>query len=49
MTKPGQFRIRLPKGLYAHLVIRARREGRSLNSLVVSLLAPAVNYAATSD
>jgi predicted RNase H-like HicB family nuclease len=35
----GQFRVRLPKTLHARLAVQARREGVSLNTLVVSLLA----------
>lgn len=42
LAKPCQLRVRLPKSLYGHLVIRARREERSLNSLIVHLLADAI-------
>ena len=34
----GQFRVRLPKSLHAQLAARAKREGVSLNTLVVSHL-----------
>jgi antitoxin HicB len=35
----GQFRLRVPKGLHAWLTASAEREGVSLNTLAVSLLA----------
>jgi len=38
-TYSGQFRVRLPVGLHAALVTKAERQGVSLNTLVVGLLA----------
>ncbi len=38
----GKFVARLPKSLHAQLVVAARREGVSLNALVVSMLAAGV-------
>lgn len=35
----GQFRVRVPVSMHETLVERARREGVSLNTLIVSLLA----------
>ena len=35
----GQFRVRVPVSMHETLVARARREGVSLNTLIVSLLA----------
>ncbi len=35
----GQFRMRVPVSMHEMLVIRARHEGVSLNTLIVSLLA----------
>ena len=37
----GQFRVRIPRTLHARLVIQARREGVSLNSLVTMYLSEA--------
>ena len=41
----GQFRVRLPVSLHEALVMHARREGVSLNTLVVSLLAEGLGVA----
>ncbi len=41
----GQFRVRMPASLHQSLVHRARREGVSLNTLVVSLLAEGLGAA----
>ncbi|MHB0979470.1 MAG: toxin-antitoxin system HicB family antitoxin [Thermoleophilia bacterium] len=38
-TFSGQFRVRVPVSLHETLVVRARYEGVSLNSLIVGLLA----------
>lgn len=41
----GQFRVRMPVSLHEALVTHARREGVSLNTLVVSLLAEGLGVA----
>jgi antitoxin HicB len=41
----GQFRVRLPASLHEALVKHARREGVSLNTLVVGLLAEGLGVA----
>jgi antitoxin HicB len=41
----GQFRVRVPASLHETLVSHARREGVSLNTLVVSLLAEGLGAA----
>ncbi len=41
----GRFVVRVPKSLHADLVIRARREGVSLNTLCVAALARAIEEA----
>lgn len=38
----GQWRLRLPKSLHAALVIRAKEEGVSLNTLAATLLAQGI-------
>jgi antitoxin HicB len=38
----GQFRVRMPKSLHARLVAQAKREGVSLNMLVVAAAAQAL-------
>ncbi len=38
-TYSGKWQLRTPKSLHRHLVERARREGVSLNTLAVTLLA----------
>jgi len=38
----GQWRIRLPKSLHAALVLRAKQEGVSLNTLAATLLAQGI-------
>ena len=46
----GRFVARLPKSLHARLARTARREGVSLNTLVITLLAAGLaSYEATSD
>ena len=40
----GQLRLRMPKSLHASLAQRARREGVSLNQLLVSLLSEAYGF-----
>lgn len=42
MVSSGQWRQRVPKGLHARLVERARREGVSLNTLVTALIAEGI-------
>ena len=44
----GQFRVRMPKSLHARLVAQARREGVSLNMLVVAAAAQTLGQHATS-
>ncbi len=39
VTASGQWRQRVPRSLHARLVVRAREEGVSLNTLVTSLIA----------
>lgn len=47
-THSGQFRVRLPRTLHARLVIQAKREGVSLNSLVnMFLVESSANLSAT--
>jgi antitoxin HicB len=38
-TASGQWRQRVPRSLHARLVVRARQEGVSLNTLVTALIA----------
>jgi len=44
-TASGQFRLRVPKSLHARLVRRADREGVSMNTLAVALLAEGMGRA----
>jgi predicted HicB family RNase H-like nuclease len=46
-THSGQFRVRVPVELHATLVDEAERQGVSLNTLIVALLAGAVNWRTT--
>ncbi len=45
-TRSGQLRVRLPQDLHAYLAAEARRQGVSLNTLIVSLLAGASGWRA---
>jgi antitoxin HicB len=40
----GQFRVRLPTDLHASLSAEARRQGVSLNTLIVALLAGGIGW-----
>lgn len=40
----GQWRLRIPKSLHAALVLRAKREGVSLNMLAATLLAEGLEH-----
>lgn len=40
----GQFVVRVPPALHAELVLQAKRQGVSLNQLVVALLAGGVGF-----
>lgn len=42
--RSGQFRVRLPVDLHAELVAEAERQGVSLNTLVVALLAGGMKW-----
>jgi predicted HicB family RNase H-like nuclease len=42
--RSGQFRVRLPVELHAALVAEAERQGVSLNTLVVALLAAGIGW-----
>ena len=44
MAFSGQFRVRLPVALHEALAIEAERQGVSLNTLVVSLLAGGIGF-----
>lgn len=48
-TYSGQFRLRLTKTLHEELVVRATREGVSLNTLATTYLAEAVGTARSGD
>ncbi len=45
----GQFRVRLPKSLHRRLVMMARRESVSLNTLVIKLLSESTAVVEMSD
>lgn len=45
----GQTRIRLPAGLHAALAAEAKRQGVSLNTLMVTLLAGGICWRASRE
>ena len=45
--RSGQFRVRLPSELHAELVAEAERQGVSLNTLIVGLLAGGIGWKQT--
>jgi predicted HicB family RNase H-like nuclease len=49
MPHSGQFRVRLPIALHEALVAEAERQGVSLNTLVVSLLAGGIGFRVNDD
>jgi predicted HicB family RNase H-like nuclease len=46
-TRSGKLSLRLPVDLHNALVLEAERQGVSLNTLIISLLAGAINWRAT--
>jgi predicted HicB family RNase H-like nuclease len=44
----GQFRVRLPVELHAALAAEAERQGVSLNTLIVALLAGGIGWRSTT-
>lgn len=42
--KPVQYHLRLPVGLHARLEVEAEDQGVSLNTLIIALLAGAINF-----
>jgi predicted HicB family RNase H-like nuclease len=46
--RSGRFNVRLPTGLHAALAVEAERQGISLNTLIVTLLAGGIGWQANT-